>query len=321
MGRKTLDTDSLPFDSYSKKGLREMLRKAYLHANHDFPFGRSHDKRAEEKTFAILTRLIQNGILPGKRLLSVGGGGLKHEAVFAFLGYEVTVLDDLSDAWHVIGRNRDRLRKYAESHSIQLIEHRCPAPRGVIPEEHYHAVLAMDVIEHLHESPRTFLNQCIEYLVPGGLLVITTPNAVHSGKRLRILFGCNPYGSIGRFYWNIGPWRGYVREYTCNELKYILETQGLEKVRVDTINILSKWRWRKSGLLLQAGLLIHTVASALAPGLRDTLIGTGVRPSEWNPKAPSGKMLRIFNPMVEEMNLDHLTDDDLLDSIMKSGKL
>jgi SAM-dependent methyltransferase len=49
------------------------------------------------------------------------------------------------------------------------------------------AVMALEVIEHM-ESPRAFLRELARVLKPGGALVLSTPNIVTLGSKVRFAF-------------------------------------------------------------------------------------------------------------------------------------
>lgn len=51
----------------------------------------------------------------------------------------------------------------------------------------FDAVLAVEIIEHL-ENPYVFVRKCFNALKPGGVLVLTTPNAAHYVSRMMFLF-------------------------------------------------------------------------------------------------------------------------------------
>jgi SAM-dependent methyltransferase len=54
-------------------------------------------------------------------------------------------------------------------------------------DESADAILALEVIEHL-ENPRAFLRELARTLRPGGSLVLSTPNIVTIGSKLRFAF-------------------------------------------------------------------------------------------------------------------------------------
>lgn len=62
----------------------------------------------------------------------------------------------------------------------------------------YDVVVMAEVIEHLYTAPTLVLTCVASWLVPGGRLVVQTPNAVALDKRVRLLCGRNPYESIRR---------------------------------------------------------------------------------------------------------------------------
>jgi len=51
----------------------------------------------------------------------------------------------------------------------------------------FDAVVAVEIIEHL-ENPYLFVRKCFSVLTPGGVIVLTTPNAAHYISRMTFLF-------------------------------------------------------------------------------------------------------------------------------------
>lgn len=71
-----------------------------------------------------------------------------------------------------------------------------------------------ETIEHLSVAPELVLNFLRHLLVPDGIIICQTPNAVALHKRLKMLAGYNPYQMI-RF----DPFNpGHIREYTKAEM-------------------------------------------------------------------------------------------------------
>jgi SAM-dependent methyltransferase len=78
----------------------------------------------------------------------------------------------------------------------------------------YDIILFCEVIEHLHTSPLLVLQFLKSILKEGGLIIIQTPNAVSLHKRIKMVFGKNPYQLIAE---NVGD-PNHFREYTMDEL-------------------------------------------------------------------------------------------------------
>lgn len=85
-------------------------------------------------------------------------------------------------------------------------------------------IVFSEVIEHLCVAPEFVLAILGSLLSEHGMLVCTTPNAAAIGKRVRLLFGFNPYERL-RLY-STNP--GHVREYTRRELTGIGQSVGLK---------------------------------------------------------------------------------------------
>jgi trans-aconitate methyltransferase len=86
--------------------------------------------------------------------------------------------------------------------------------RWVVPGA-YKVLLFNEVIEHLRVSPGWVFRYLRELMMPGGFLIVQTPNAVSFGRRVRMISGRNPYmefaltGEAGAH---------HFREYTKAEL-------------------------------------------------------------------------------------------------------
>ena len=103
------------------------------------------------------------------------------------------------------------------------------ADRPRAPEEGYDLVLFLEVIEHLHTAPRLVLAALREWVVPGGLLLVSTPNALWLKHRIKLLTGRHPFELIREDRGN----PGHFREYTAPELATIARAAGFEVERID----------------------------------------------------------------------------------------
>jgi SAM-dependent methyltransferase len=88
-------------------------------------------------------------------------------------------------------------------------------------------IVFSEVLEHLSVAPEfvfAFLNSL---LADSGILICTTPNAADIAKRLRLVYGRNPFERL-RLY-SANP--GHIREYTRQELCDIACSVGLHCIR------------------------------------------------------------------------------------------
>ena len=98
--------------------------------------------------------------------------------------------------------------------------------------ERHDLVIMAEVIEHLYTSPVLVLRFISAWLRKGAYLLLQTPNACALHKRLRMLFGRNPYEMIRITRHN----PGHFREYTIKELISVASQSGLQLVDYATCN-------------------------------------------------------------------------------------
>jgi len=92
----------------------------------------------------------------------------------------------------------------------------------------YDIIVFAEVVEHLYTAPEVVLPYLRELLVPGGVLLLQTPNAVALRKRAKMALGVNPFERIRRERDN----PGHFREYTAGELRELLVGAGFSVERV-----------------------------------------------------------------------------------------
>lgn len=91
----------------------------------------------------------------------------------------------------------------------------------------YDLIVLGEVLEHLYTAPELVLRFLQSHMNPGAVLMIQTPNAASLSKRIKLLFGRNPYEKIRINESN----PGHFREYTVQELRDYAAGGGM---RVDT---------------------------------------------------------------------------------------
>ncbi len=111
--------------------------------------------------------------LPGPvRIADLGAGTGAWAARLAALGHQVTAVERDGAAYGFDG--------------APLIVADLNEPFAAKLPGTFDALTAIEVIEHL-ENPRAFLRECHKLLVPGALLVVTTPNIENVAARLQFL--------------------------------------------------------------------------------------------------------------------------------------
>lgn len=96
----------------------------------------------------------------------------------------------------------------------------------------YDLIIFAEVLEHLYTSPEQVLSCLKQLLKPGGVILLQTPNAAALKKRLKLLWGKNPYELIRLDRGN----PGHFRELTVRDLRRYAKRCGLEveQVRMDS---------------------------------------------------------------------------------------
>jgi hypothetical protein len=93
-------------------------------------------------------------------------------------------------------------------------------------------IVCAETIEHLYTPPEFTLLMLRSLLKPGGLLLVTTPNASGITRRIQLLFGYQPFERIR--YYSRNP--GHFREYTGGEMIDMGLKAGLEIRECRTVN-------------------------------------------------------------------------------------
>jgi hypothetical protein len=160
--------------------------------------------------FAFIVDTLRAYGAGGRRVLDIGASPLT-AALPAELG---VTLDSL-------GLEPDHVADGARHHQFDLNDAQHPERwrRDIGP---YDVIVFAEVIEHLYTAPELVLAYLRELLVPDGLLLLQTPNAVSLRKRAKMLLGRNPFERLRADRGN----PGHFREYTAGELRELLTAAG-----------------------------------------------------------------------------------------------
>lgn len=247
-----------------------------------FPFPRYFYLGLEAQAHVLET--VRELLPAGGRILDIGCGPLDKTALLAWAGYDCHAVDDFTDPWHRTGENLEKIRRFAQECGIDL---RIGDARELpFDDASFDLVMLNDVIEHLHETPRELLNTAVSLLKPGGLLLLTVPNAANIRKRVALLRGRTNLPPYEMYYWSEGQWRGHVREYVRDDLRQLAKYVGLDVVTLESCH-------HMVGVLPRATRVAYRAATSVFPGWRDSWLLVGRRPTQWKPR-PAATDARDF---------------------------
>lgn len=100
----------------------------------------------------------------------------------------------------------------------------------------YDVVVSAGVIEHIPHTPRYFLETLDALLKPSGWLLLDTPNLAYLYNRQKLARGETIFCPISCQYNTELPFEGHHREYTIDEMRWMLQQIGHRNIAVQTFN-------------------------------------------------------------------------------------
>lgn len=182
-----------------------------------------------EKVLAALDHYFaKEGEFP--RVLDFGSWLGNFSLALNLAGYNVTA----AEMWARYSPSLDLQKRLLADNKVDCIDMSMIVGRPQAPR--WNAVLFMAVIEHLSDSPRKILEILNNAMLPGGILILDTPNLAYLPNRRALTHGRSPYVPIEQQFYTAIPFEGHVREYTASELQWMLERTGFEVIETDFFN-------------------------------------------------------------------------------------
>ena len=176
---------------------------------------------------------LSSHVAPGGRVLDYGSYFGNFSTAAAAMGYRVDAIDsyrgygDSLAPWVALQREAGvTILDFADT-GYDLTS----AGAGT-----YDAVICGGVLEHIPHTPRLLLESMTASLVPGGVLILDTPNLAYLYKRLALVEGQSIFAPIAQQYFTQIPFEGHHREYTIAEVEWLLQTAGHDVLSIDTFN-------------------------------------------------------------------------------------
>jgi SAM-dependent methyltransferase len=199
----------------------------------------------------ILSLIPKECRKPKTRVVDLGGGKGRISALLSDLGLECILVDTLyednpayeeNSAVNALGQPLwPSLASYLKGKGVCIIPQDFYQNGIPLPNESAELVIFSEVIEHLPNSPKPVLAEIWRILVQGGWLIITTPNVASMGNRRRALLGQSCRADIDVYYKMEGylpgsVYRGHTREFTRNEVEYMLKQEKFDIVKSMTFD-------------------------------------------------------------------------------------
>lgn len=189
---------------------------------------RGYVEEAGER-YAYVRELVARFAPPPADLVDLGAAPGDQSLAFAALGYRVTAVDLGAAEWsdHPAGAMETQL----EAGGVAFLRHDLDEVPYPLADASFDVAVLTELIEHLREYPLRSLQEVARILRPGGVLVLTTPNAAYLRNRLNLALGRSVYTPLHD--WLYGePHARHAREYTVRELETLVESAGLQRVLV-----------------------------------------------------------------------------------------
>jgi 2-polyprenyl-3-methyl-5-hydroxy-6-metoxy-1,4-benzoquinol methylase len=105
-----------------------------------------------------------------------------------------------------------------------------------LEQQSYDLITCMGVIEHIPHSPKDLLCRLDSLLKPGGLMILDTPNLGYLYTREKLQQGKSIFLPIQLQFHVDPPFEGHHREYTPDEVEWMLREIGHEQIELQMFN-------------------------------------------------------------------------------------
>ena len=222
--------------------------------------------------FKDTLNLLRSG--EGKRLLDVGAFPGHLTLAVQTLGYEIDALTGKNES----SRSLDYFTARLSHHHIPVVFADVESGTFPFPDQSFDVVLAAEIIEHLPFNRYHLLREVFRVLKPGGRIILSTPNLPKLDNLLHFAFGQSIHPDVRlpfhKTFKSILIGR-HIREYTPQELTYMIEEQNKEMYRFEGTRV--NYSMCLDPAFSWAGSLLWVI-KRFWPRLQSTIFLTAYRP-------------------------------------------
>jgi 2-polyprenyl-3-methyl-5-hydroxy-6-metoxy-1,4-benzoquinol methylase len=178
-------------------------------------------------------RALRRHAPPGGRVLDLGSYFGNISLMVARDGFSVDAVDSYAAYGAALSPNQDLLRR----EGVRVLDFSDVGyDLGALGTSGYDAVICAGVIEHIPHTPRPILEAVNRVLKPGGTLLLDTPNLAYLYNRQRLARGESIFPPVEIQYFTEIPFEGHHREYTPDEIRWLVRAIGHDQLGLDTFN-------------------------------------------------------------------------------------
>lgn len=181
------------------------------------------------KTADALLKNLKNN----SRILDFGSYFGNFSNLLNELGFEVVALDSYKKYQNSLGWAVNIMK----SKEIKILDfEEINQKDQSYLNKNFDAVICMGVIEHIPFTPKNTLETINNCLRQGGLFVLDTPNLAYFYKREMLSHGISIHLPIQQQYYTKIPFEGHNREYTKDEIIWLLNTMNHKIIDFEIFN-------------------------------------------------------------------------------------
>jgi len=258
-------------DNNAIKNIKQILDEVYtervkfarltVESKEIFYFKASYDR------YLYILRKVSRIQSKGKQALDVGSGRGHLSVALAKLGWSVALVD--VEEKLSAKDTKIMCQKYQMNPKI------CDLSCDLIPFEDnlFDLIIFTEVIEHLPCNPVNVMKEILRVLKQGGHLILTTPNQNNLFTKCKCISGESIYAAIELFFMDDMKYAIHWREYTMDELIYLLDRVGFNIIEKGYFNS----KTAKSGLFREVARKIVSFVQFLIPSISQFLYVDAVK--------------------------------------------